>query len=460
MVSRKITKELVSFLRREIREKKAEYGELYKLKRHALVKKGLPNVPELTVFREPWLAYTILIKSGSEIRFYFFDTHGVLQHGDTYKHEVEMIIHELQKKARRLYHYPIKKKEPGIVDLTKQLDKKFSEVWRQVTNYLAVTKRVRQKRPVIKVSSENFQEIFQSQNVDQYIHIPLHSKEHIGAFIFFSFYYLLPEAIKLNKKVAQSIAWRMLLSYKKVNVFISDETFHQASQLYLLEEWSNYTPKEINHLLSRLCIYYTSCWEDNVLLTLVELCQPALPSVSRKNISKIFCRLAVTTNNPRMFLLASILAFPFNDRCEEFTVEMEDNIKLYSWFINRKIRKIRNFLASPPTMDSKGLHKAIKESIEYLFANIINITSSSQNSFSYSFENLSDLFILLTDARQTFPNGKEVGFPFRETMILPYSKAIVVFSPDRMNENSCINLKYHLLEEKGSHPLFIGNIVI
>ena len=87
MVSRKITKELATFLRREVKAKSAEWGELYKLKRLTSVKTGLPNLRRLTILSEPWLSYIIAIKSGSEVRLYYYNGTGVLQHGDTVRNE-------------------------------------------------------------------------------------------------------------------------------------------------------------------------------------------------------------------------------------------------------------------------------------------------------------------------------------------------------------------------------------
>ncbi len=461
MVSRKITKELVSFLRREIGEKKAEYGELYRIKRHALVKKGLPNIPELTIFREPWLSYIAVIKSGSEIRLYYFDTHGVLQHGDSYKHEGETIINELQKKVKRLYRYPIEKKEISIVDVTKQYDKKFSEVWRQVANYLGVTKRIRQNRPVIKVSPKNYKDIFQTQTVNQFIHIPIDSKEQMAKFIYFSFYYLLPEPIKLNEKVGKSVAWRMLLSYKKSKIFLSEESLQISSQFYSLEEWDQYSPKEIRDMLMRLCLYHTTRWEERDLLTLAELSQHEIPSVTRQNLPHIFCKMAVASKNSTILLLTLILAFPFEGKCEGFNGEKNDHFKIYSWLNNREIKKIHNFLnKNTPNTLSKGLHKAIRESLEFLYANILNITSSSQKTSEFNIRNTSDMYITLSDTFQILPDGQEISFPFQEITIHPYSDSVIRFPPDKMSENLCISIRYHLSEEKGGHYLFTGKIVI
>ena len=346
------------------------------------------------------------------------------------------------------------------MDITHKFDKKFSKIWKEVTNYLGVEKKIRQKRPVIRVSSMKYESVFQSKITDQYIHIPLRSEEQIASFFYFSFYYCLPKSIKLNEKVAQSIAWRMLISYKKKSVFISEKSIVFSSRFFPLVAWNQYSPKEIHRLLTKLSTYHTARWDEKDLLSLVDLSQEELPSITRQNLPKIFCRLAEANNNISLYLLATVLAFPFDGTCEGFTGKIGKEQRLYDWLTNRKVKEIYKFLKSPPTSDLIGLHKAVRESLEFLHANVLEIDSSSQNKSEFIFKNTSDLFVLLSGAKKVFPDGKEVSFPFKEMIIAPYSTIVVRFSLSDLTENQIISLKYHLSLEKEIKRLFTGKIII
>ncbi|MHA1541592.1 MAG: hypothetical protein ACTSQH_01275, partial [Candidatus Hodarchaeales archaeon] len=215
MVSRKITKELATFLRREVKVKIAEWGELYKLKRLTSVKTGLPNLPRLTILSEPWLSYIIAIKSGSEVRLYYYNSTGVLQHGDTFRNEETQILEDIRKKSKRLYRYPTKKKDLSIVDITKKYDILFLTIWKQITRNLRISKKRQESRPVIKVVAASYSGIFNTKLEGYFIYVPLNSLNLQHIFTYYSFYFLLPLPIRKNPNIAESLALRLYHSFKE-----------------------------------------------------------------------------------------------------------------------------------------------------------------------------------------------------------------------------------------------------
>jgi len=460
MVSRKITKELVTFLRREVKAKKAEWGELYKLKSVASVRKGLPNIPRLTILSEPWLSYIIAIKSGSEVRLYYYNNLGVLQHGDTFRKDEIPILERLQKKSRRIHRYPPKKKELTIIDITKQYDSQFRDLWNQITHHLKITKKRRRNRPVIKVVSTPHSGIFNTKIKGNFIYIQLNSPNLQHIFAFYSFYFLLPSPIRQNSAIAESIALRLYDSSRKNDSILHQVTFDAKKTIDSVEEWKDHSLQEILDFLDRLCMYNTEKWKTSDFLALRNIYKTQLPEVSRNNLHEIFCRLSERTGNSSLSLLASILAFSFGKDCKSYHSDESELSQVYFWILQGRIKRILDFLRNTTEMIPQGLRKAIMEALQYWYANILEISSNLNTPYEYRVKNKSDLAIILDNAKSLSPSGVSTALSFQKHVILPDGEISLSFSSYTKGLEVIISLNYFLVENKENigTSVFTGTI--
>ena len=460
MVSRKITKELATFLRREVKAKSAEWGELFKLKRLTSVKTGLPNLPRLTILGEPWLSYIIAIKSGSEVRLYYYNRTGVLQHGDTFRNEETQILEDIQKKSKRLYRYPPKKKDLGIVDITKKYDILFLTIWKQITRDLRILKKRQETRPVIKVVTTAYSGIFNTRIEGYFIYIPLNSPNLQHIFIYYSFYFLLPLPIRKNPNIAESLALRLYDSFKEGDSILPQLQENGGKKSDYIEEWNCNSPLEILNFLDRLCMYNTEKWKSSDFIALRALYNSKLPKVSRNNLHEVFCQISTITGNSFLSLLATILAFPLEKKCDFFSLNESEISQVYLFIKNGRIIRVRNFLKENLETITQGLRKAIKETLQYWYSNVLDISSEINDSCSYTIRNKSDLSIYLDNAKLISSSGHKVTLDRQKHLILPDSEINLSFSFHTEELDSIISLNYHLVEDERNigNPIFTGKI--
>jgi hypothetical protein len=460
MVSRKITKELATFLRREVKAKTAEWGELYKVKRLTSVKAGLPNLPRLTILSEPWLSYIIAIKAGSEVRLYYYNSTGVLQHGDTFRNEETQILEDIQKKSKKLYRYPIKKKDLSIVDITKKYDILFLTIWKQITRNLRISKKRQESRPVIKVVASSYSGVFNTKHEGYFIYIPLNSPNLQHIFIYYSFYFSLPFPIRKNPNISENIALRLYDSFTEGDSILQQLNEDGEKTYDCIEEWSGNSPLEILNFLDRLCLYNTEEWRSSDFIALRALYNSKLPKVSRNNLHKVFCQISAITGNYSLSLLASILAFPLGKKCDSFSPLESEISQVYLFIQKGRILWVHNFLKENLETITLGLQKAIKEALQYWYSNILDISSEIKDSCSYALRNKSDLSIILDNAKLISSSGHEITLDHQKHIILPDSEVNLSFSSHADEFDFIISLKYHLVEDEKNigNPIFTGEI--
>ncbi|MHA2203396.1 MAG: hypothetical protein ACW991_06880, partial [Candidatus Hodarchaeales archaeon] len=150
MVHRAVKKELMKFVRREVKEKGADWGELRRIKRHVVVKKGLPSVPSLVINTDAGLSYMVLIHWKKEIRLYLFDLEGNMLHGLSYFSSFEEVSKDLHSKSKKIARHPPLEKKITRAQQNYQLDRKFQQIWVRLAKILRISKSQRRHRPLIK----------------------------------------------------------------------------------------------------------------------------------------------------------------------------------------------------------------------------------------------------------------------------------------------------------------------
>ncbi len=460
MVSRKIIKVLASLLRKEVKAKSAEWGELYKLKRLTSVKTGLPNLPRLTILNEPWLSYIIAIKSGSEVRLYYYNYKGVLQHGDTFRNEETQILEDIQKKSKRLYRYPTKKKDLSIVDITKEYDILFLSIWKQITQNLRISKKRQKSRPVIKVVATVYSGIFNTKLEGYFIYIPLNSLNLQHIFTYYSFYFLLPLPIRKNPNIAESLALRLYDSFKEGDSILPQLKEDGGKTFDYIEEWKCNSTLEILNFLDRLCLYNTEEWKSSDFIALRTLYNSKLPKVSRNNLHEVFCQISTITGNSFLSLLAAILAFPLEKKCSSFSLNESDISQIYFFIQNGRIIRIHNLLKENLETITQGLQKAIKEALQYWYSNVLDVSCEINDFCTYTIRNKSDLTIFLDNAKLISTSGSKITLDYQKHLILPDSEVNLSFSSYTEELDSIISLNYHLVEDEKNirNPIFTGKI--
>jgi hypothetical protein len=107
-----------------------------------------------------------------------------------------------------------------------------------------------------------------------------------------------------------------------------------------------------------------------------------------------------------------------------------------------------------------GLRKAIKEALQYLYSNILDISSEIKDSYSYTIRNKSDLSIYLDNAKLISSSGREIALNHQKQLILPDSEVNLSFSSYTDDLEFIISLKYYLVEDEKNigKPIFTGEI--
>lgn len=460
MASRKIAQELAKFLRREVKEKSAEWGELYKLKRLTSVKTGLPNLPKLTILGEPWLSYIIAVKSGSEVRLYYYNQKGVLEHGDTFRNEETQILDNIQKKSKRLYRYPTKKKTESIVDITKEYDLKFRATWKKIAQIHNIPKKQQRSRPVIKVVTTEYSGIFNTKSEGFFIYIPLNSHNLQHIFVFYSFYFLLPSPIRKNHIISENIALRLYDSFMGYDSIIPKLKALIGETIDCLGEWSGFSTHEILFFLNRLCLYNTEKWETSDFNALRSLYKGKIPKVTRNDLHEVYCKISAITGNQFLSFLASLLSFPLEMKCSPSNLKEYEYSRIYLSIQRGRLTHIHNYLKENHLILTQGLQKAIREVLQFWYANVLEISSEGHDPLSYQIKNKSDLTIVLDMAYLVSSSGSKTVLDSQKNILLPDSETDISFSFCARELESIISIEYHIIENERNmdKTIFTGKI--
>ncbi|MFX1536925.1 MAG: hypothetical protein ACFFDI_22125 [Promethearchaeota archaeon] len=165
MRSEEIEKTLIQFLRREIKEKRAQLGELRRLKQTTALTRGV--LPSLRMSTQGTVKYAVYISFGSFYRIYLFSPIGKMLAAQSYTSPDEFT--ELKKQSRKLYGFPPKKKKKGFEEQNKILNNNFLKVLDIFTTKYQIKKP---KLPLLSlVAAENLTEnefgLKRSQNLVQ-----------------------------------------------------------------------------------------------------------------------------------------------------------------------------------------------------------------------------------------------------------------------------------------------------
>ncbi len=460
MVHRELKKELMMFVRREVKEKGAEWGELRRIKKHIVIKKGLPSVPNLVIRTDAGLSYMVLIHWKKEIRLYLFDAEGSMLHGHSYFSSFEEVSKDLYSKSKKIARYPLPEKKLTRTQQNYQLDKRFKQVWVRLAKILKISKIQRGQRPLVKGILQEAEGIFGTKLDKGFIHIPYQSSKLGEIFYYYTLFSFLPSSIKKNKELAEALAIRLLVSFKQLNFKSINKNRESFKIFRKMGPWDSLKPLDILNLLKKVTMYYDQTWETQDFLSLLELPLDLIKTPSRQNLPKLFCQLFIISQNEDFHNLANILGLPFNIECAISRKVSEDSSILLTWLKTWQISIVLSYMQKDHLTITKGQKRAIEEAMNFLYANILQVELTKKGLFEI--KNKSDITIILTSVIQVLPNGTETEIMFRRVPIKANSTIAFDLNSFKIPDQYPLRIQYCLVRSPDdiSRPIFTGTLVL
>lgn len=461
MVHREVKKELMKFVRREVKEKGAEWGELRRIKSHVVLKKGLPSVPSLVINTDAGLSYMVLIHWKKEIRLYLFDSEGNMLHGLSYFSSFEEVSKDLHSKSKKIARYPPLEKKITRVQQNYQLDRQFQKIWVRLAKILRISKSQRQKRPLIKGIPQEADGIFGTNFTKDFIHVPYQSLNLGVIFSYYTLYFFLPSSIQQNEDLAEALAVRLLTSFKKLKY---NSILKRRDSLKLIQEmdsWDSIEPLDILNLLKKVTLYYDFPWETKDFIALMNLPSNLLKTPSRPKLPNLFWQLFSNSQNVDFLILACFLGIPFNFNYPiSSKVFKKPPILLYKLLKTWQFSKVLPLLKQKRIQFSSGQMRAIEEAVHFQFTNVLQINLDNMGIFKI--KNKSDIPIILSSAIKILPDGTETEITIQPVTLSANSTISLDIDSFNVTDRSPLRIQYSLVNslEDISRPIFVGTIVI
>jgi hypothetical protein len=460
MVHRVVKKELMKFVRREVKEKGADWGELRRIKRHVVIKKGLPSVPSLVINTDAGLSYMVLIHWKKEIRLYLFDSEGNMLHGLSYFTSFKEMVKDLHSKSKKIARYPPLEKKLTRAQRNYQLDRRFQQIWVRLAKTLRISKSQRRQRPLIKGITQEADGIFGTNFTKDFIHVPYQSTNLGVIFHYYSLYFFLPLSIQQNKDLAEALALSLLISFKKLNYESILENRDSLTIIQEMDSWDSIEPYNILNLLKKVSLYYDFPWETQDFIMLMDLPFELLKNPSRKNLPKLFYQLFSNSQNIDFLILACFLGIPFNFNCHTSSeISNQTSISFYNSLKNWQFSKVLPLLKKKQIQFTSGQMRAIEEALHFQYTSVLQV--NLQNGI-FEIKNKSDIPIILSSAIQILPDGTETEITFEPVTLNVKSTISLDVNSFNITDRSPLRLQYSLVNslEDRSRPIFIGTLVI
>ena len=463
MVRREVKKELMRFVRREVKEKSADCGELRRVKRHVILKKGLPNIPNLVLRSDSGLSYLVTIQWKKELRLYLFDSDGKMLHGQSFFPPLEDMFKDIQSKSKKIARYPTLEKEITLADQNHQLDKRFQQIWLRLAGLFRISKKNRRQRPVIKSLNQKADGIFGTRFEKDFIYVPLHSSKLRIIFTYYSLFFFVPYPFRQNEDIAEAITFKILTSIKQFKNESMDGIRNSSEIFSKLDSWNKLSASEIMSLLKKIVRYHENWLKKSDFFALVNCPIKLVKNPSRQNLPIIFCEMFSLSQNEDFLTLANILGLPFGIECPIPSNLIEkESLEVFFWLKTWKLSKLFFYLQEKRLTLTKGLVRAVEEALNYQYTTVLEINLISKTSGTLEISNNSDLPITIATAIQVFPDGTEREFSFQEIIIQAQSKTVLDLKSFKISIDSPIRFQYSIIKspDDSTQPVFTGTLVV
>ncbi|MFX0050735.1 MAG: hypothetical protein ACFE8U_05515 [Candidatus Hermodarchaeota archaeon] len=453
----------MKFVRREVKEKSADWGELRKIKKHIIVKKGLPNIPNLVLQTDEGLSFTAILRWKKELRLYLFDAEGRMIYGHSYFESLKETYSDLKTKSKKISRFPQVEKPLSAAQINQQFDKKFQRIWTQLANKMKISKKFRRDRPLVKGVTQPRDGIYGTKLEKGFIYVPVGSTKLREIFTFYSLFFFIPPHIRSNTDIAEALSFLMLRSFKQFQEEPLIKNRSSTEIILQLAPWGTLRPTMILNILNKISQYFDSTWETQDFISFTSLPFNDVKNLSRQNLPKIFCRLFAISQNADFLLLANLLGLPFGIDCS-IPVELSnnENLKLYSWMKNWQFNRILPYLEREKSVYTKGQRRALDEALMFQYANVLDLKLISAKFGEFEIFNKSDLPVILSRLIQVFPDGNEKEISFQKVGLPPQEARTISLISLKVSVDFPIRIQYQLIKslENNLQPIFTGTLVI
>ncbi len=463
MVKREVKKTIMRFLRNEVTEKAADWGELRRVNSQVIVKRGLPNIPNLVIKTDAGLSFLAIVVWRKELRLYLFDSMGSMLYGQSYYDNLDEVYNDLKSKSKKIARFPPLKKPITQAQRDSQIDKQFKGVWNHLAKVFQIPQSYRKNRPLIKESSTTEGRVYGTKVTEEFIYVPYKSNRLGTIFTLYSLFFFLPINVRQNIAIGEAIAFHLLKSIKKFQNEKMEPDWPFLRIYQHLDVWQKKKPINLIKALYKLSEYYDQTWKTTDFLELVNSKLDLVENTSRKKISQLYCELFSRTQNLDFLILSVFLGLPFGFNCAVPSKYFGN--ELISIFFDLKtwrISNVLNFLNQKQESITRGLLKAIREALNFQFGCIIKIEMDLGDINRVILKNQSDLPIFLISAVQVFPDGTELFKSFQEVMIQPSKILPLDLRIFGKVDNTPIKFEYCVKKSPNSISKFFfkGTIVI
>ena len=447
----------MSFIKVEVIEKKADWGELRRVKEKIIVKKGLPNLPSLIFHSTEGLSYFALIRWKNELRVYTFNQEGVILDGQSFINNLDATYKEIKSKSKKVSRYPPIQKPKSLSQSSSELDLKFKLFWEKLAQKFEIPSKTRKNRPLIRGVDHEKNGIGTTFIDGKFIEIPIKSSEKSILFTYYCLLFFLPSNFDRKSEISDLLIQFLLRKFPKFRGKIAEDGLYLFSKKF--SNWNHLSIKEIYKVLYRISEYYTENWETTDLINLFDYPMLQKNGIS-ESVTDIFCYLYKESRKSSFLLLSNLIGIPYSHYCNDIDL-LQDSlpIQICNSLRNFNFMPVLSALSSKIPLFNKGQLKALREGIQYQYAKSVRILNVSNKLIELY--NKSDLVILITIITQLLSNGTE-KVVFENEILMDPKTSIKLNIKDYQNiEHTPLRLNYQILlsMESKQTPLFSGTLI-
>ncbi len=411
MSDRKAPQRIHKLMVKEVKEKQANFGELRRFKKKAIVKKGLPNLPSLTIRSDAGITYVAMIQWGRELRLHYFDKKGNYLYCDLSGPEtnIQQVIEEVTKQSKYISRYPPKVKVPTLAEREHAQDQIFKQIWKNFRRYFQIPKKYVKNRPLIRIVRDSKDMKFPGKrhnlydltsHTDEFIFIHESIPNKLFLYAYYAILFLLPKALRDDNEPLAEQLCQTLIEDSRLT------TDPDPKWLINLKTLKNnlHVPIEIEifpafHLVAE---YLTQGWQEKCIEGFVEWFRLDPNPLTPQNLPDLFELLYLEDPNNRHLLhLWCLLASKYEKSVPMHYLDPlrspstnPIDIFIYTLFSNRLVEAESLFttLDLPPPM-----HKLVTETFTRHYSQVLGFqTAPVKGGYGY-FINNSDCYISILD---------------------------------------------------------------
>jgi len=271
---RNTPKLIYQFMKKEVGITKAEWGEVRKVDRKKVVQDGLPNIPKLTLTKDPFVYYLAVIRKIKELRIYAFSKEGMMLPAKSfYNDEIDSSWLSVKRQSKKLARYPSTPKTLSQSQKNRELNKVFKRVWENTLTTFNVPKEFHKQYPTLIETKDEKIGPWETSWNNKEVYIPQKIKNLKTICYYYSFLFILPEQIRKYKDLSSIVTSKFMLSFRQLKGSHKELMEHSPAETEsIINKLSGLNVKELyNFLLSTLSLYPYEWDHDDIALLIKNL---------------------------------------------------------------------------------------------------------------------------------------------------------------------------------------------